>query len=462
MEALVLGTGSADGWPNPWCRCASCTAERAAGRVRGSTAVLVDGVLLIDCGPDVPRAAASAGASLAGVRTLLLTHAHPDHLAPEVLLARSWTDAATLLRVLGPASAIDACRDWVGPADPVSLEVVAAGDSVEVDGYVVRALAAAHDDGVDVLTRDALLYDVTAPDGTRLLHACDTGPLPSATLEAVRGAAFDVVLVEETFGTKADHGTGHLDLSTLPHELARLRESGAVTVASDVIAVHLSHHNPPTPELARILAAWGARVVDDLTLVVAGERGAAAVPAPAQRRLLLGGVRSGKSAEAERALAAHPRVTYVATGGLRDGDPEWAARVVAHRERRPRDWTTVETLDVATVLRDAGDDDAVLVDCLALWLAGMLDAASTWETEPGTPAHAEALGLVERGAEELVDAVRTTAARAVLVSNEVGSGVVPEHSSGRLYRDLLGRLNARVAAVCDEVDLVVAGRVVHL
>ena len=98
MEALVLGTGSADGWPNPWCRCASCTAERAAGRVRGSTAVLVDGVLLIDCGPDVPRAAASAGASLAGVRTLLLTHAHPDHLAPEVLLARSWTDAATLLR----------------------------------------------------------------------------------------------------------------------------------------------------------------------------------------------------------------------------------------------------------------------------------------------------------------------------------------------------------------------------
>lgn len=205
----MLGTGSADGWPNPWCRCASCTAEREAGRVRGSTAALVDGVLLVDCGPDVGRAADRAGASLAEVRTLLLTHAHPDHLAPEVLLARSWARADGVLRVLGPESAIHACRDWVGPNDPVRLEVVRAGDVVEADGYVVRALASAHDDGADALTRDALLYDVTAPDGRRLLHACDTGPLPPATVDALRGAALDVLLVEETFGHKVDHGTGH-------------------------------------------------------------------------------------------------------------------------------------------------------------------------------------------------------------------------------------------------------------
>jgi adenosylcobinamide kinase/adenosylcobinamide-phosphate guanylyltransferase len=460
MQVLVLGTGSADGWPNPWCRCASCGAERAAGRVRGSTAVLIDDVLLVDCGPDVPHAAERAGASLADTRTLLLTHAHPDHLAPEVLLARSWTHASAVLRVLGPASAIDACRDWIGPHDPVSLEVVAAGDVVDLDGHVVRVLASAHDDGVDDLTRDAVLYDVTAPDGKRLLHACDTGPLPEATVDAVRDAAFDVVLVEETFGLKTDHGTGHLDLETLPRELARLREVGAVTVTTDVIAVHLSHHNPPTPELSRILAAWGARVVDDLTVVVAGEQ--APLPAPPRRRLLLGGARSGKSAEAESCLAAHRSVTYVATGGSRDDDPEWAARVAAHRDRRPTSWTTVETLDVEGVLRAAGEGDAVLVDCLALWLAGMLDAARTWETEPGTPARAEALGGVARETDALVHAVRDTRARAVLVSNEVGSGVVPEHASGRLYRDLLGRLNTRVAAVCDEVDLVVAGRVVHL
>jgi adenosylcobinamide kinase/adenosylcobinamide-phosphate guanylyltransferase len=408
----------------------------------------------------VPRAADRAGASLADVRTVLLTHAHADHLAPEALLARSWTHASGALRVLGPESAIDACRDWVGPHDPVSLEVVGAGDVVDLDGHVVRVLDAAHDDGADDLTRDALLYDVTSSDGRRLLHACDTGPLPEATVEAVRGAAFDVVLVEETFGLTTDHATGHLDLATLPGELARLRSVGAVTGSTDVVAVHLSHHNPPTPELARILAPWGARVVDDLTVVVAGGRGPA--PASGRRRLLLGGARSGKSVEAERSLAAHPGVIYVATGGARDGDPEWAARVASHRARRPRSWTTVETLDVAGVLRAAGDGEAVLVDCLALWLAGTLDAARTWEAEPGTAAQAEALGGVERDTDALVDAVRTTRARAVLVSNEVGSGVVPEHASGRLYRDLLGRLNARVAAVCDEVDLVVAGRVVHL
>jgi adenosylcobinamide kinase/adenosylcobinamide-phosphate guanylyltransferase len=460
VEALLLGTGSADGWPNPWCRCASCTSERSAGRVRGSTAVLLDRVLLIDCGPDVPRAADRAGVSLADVRAVLLTHAHPDHLAPEALLARAWTTTTDELRVIGPQSAIDACRDWIGPRDPVRLEIVAAGSVVDVDGYRVRVLAAAHDDGVDVLTRDAVLYDVTALDGRRLLHACDTGPLPESTVEAVRGAAFDVALVEETFGRKHDHGTGHLDLATFPRELARLRDAGAITDTTDVVAVHLSHHNPPAPELARILSAWGARVVDDLTVVVAG--GAAAVAAPPRRRLLVGGARSGKSVEAERALAAHPRVTYVATGGTRDDDPEWASRIAAHRSRRPTSWTTVETLDVAGLLTGSHAGDAVLVDCLALWLAGSLDAARVWDSEPGTAARAESLGCVERGIDELVTAVASTRAQVLLVSNEVGSGVVPEHASGRLYRDLLGTLNARIAAVCDDVDLVVAGRTVHL
>ena len=86
----------------------------------------------------------------------------------------------------------------------------------------------------------------------------------------------------------------------------------------------------------------------------------------------------------------------------------------------------------------------------------------TWETDPGTPAYAESLAALERDVAALVAAVRATTARVVLVSNEVGSGVVPEHPSGRLYRDLLGTLNARVAAECDAVSLVVAGRVLAL
>jgi len=458
MDVLLLGTGSADGWPNPWCRCASCTWARDTGTLRSTTSALVDGVLMLDCGPDSPRQADRAGVSLADVTCLLLTHAHPDHLAPAALLSRSWAGSATTLRVLGPQSAIDACRDWVGPHDPVSLEVVEPGDVVDVDGYVVRPLAAAHDVGRDVLTLDALLYDVTAPDGSRLLHATDTGPIGPATTTAVSGAAYDVVLLEESFGTKADHGTGHLDLTTFPVQLAALREVGAIVDGTDVVAVHLSHHNPP--DLARVLEAWGARVVDDLTVLSTDEPRALA-PRP-RRQLVLGGARSGKSREAESRLLAHGDVTYLATGGERADDPEWRARVAEHRARRPVQWRTVETLDVASTLAAAGRADAVLVDCVALWLAGRLDAARTWVVDAGTPAYAESLAAVARDCDALVAAVSSTTAHVVLVSNEVGGGVVPEHASGRLYRDLLGVLNRRLALVCDDVDLVVAGRVLRL
>lgn len=457
MRVVLLGTGSADGWPNAWCTCASCTTLRRRSEVRRTTSALVDTALLLDCGPDTLHQASAAGIGLDGVRAVLVTHAHPDHLAPVALLARSWTGARAPLLVAGPRSAVDACRHWVGPDDPVTLSVLEPGDELDVEGYAVRALRAAHDDGVDPLTADALLYDVIAPDGGRLLYATDTAALHASTVETVRDAAYDVVLLEETFGDKADHGTGHLDLATFPVELERLRAVGAVTEATTVVAVHLSHHNPP--DVGRVLGAWGAHVLPDLAVLDS------ALPRPrdvARRRLVVGGARSGKSREAERSLAAEPHVTYVATGGTRDGDPEWAARVRLHRERRPAAWTTVETLDVAGVLASAGADDSVLVDCLALWLAGRLDAARTWDVAPGTPAYAETLGLVEREMDELVRALWETSARVVLVSNEVGSGVVPEHPSGRLYRDLLGTLNARVAAGCDEVSLVVAGRVLTL
>ena len=460
MEVLLLGTGSADGWPNPWCRCASCTWARDTGTLRSTTAALVDGVLLIDCGPDAPRQADRAGVSLAAVRILLLTHAHPDHLAPEALLSRSWAGSATTLRVLGPQSAIDACRDWVGPHDPVSLEVLAQGDVVDLGGYVVRPLAAAHDVGRDELTRDALLYDVTAPDGRRLLHATDTGPIGEATMAALADAAYDVVLLEESFGHRLDHGTGHLDLASFPAQVAALRAVGAVVDGTDVVAVHLRHHNPRGDELARILEPWGARVVDDLSVLSTGEP-SALVPRP-RRQLVLGGARSGKSYEAERRMLAQPSVRYVATGGERPDDPEWRTRVSAHRDRRPSSWSTVETLDVAGVLAAATVDDAVLVDCVALWLAGRLDAAHVWDSEPGRPARAESLAAVAGDCDELVAAVGATSAHVVLVSNEVGSGIVPEHESGRLYRDQLGVLNRRLAEVCDDVDLVVAGRVVRL
>ena len=174
-----------------------------------------------------------------------------------------------------------------------------------------------------------------------------------------------------------------------------------------------------------------------------------------RRVLITGGVRSGKSAYAERLLARRHGVTYLATGPVPDPhrDAEWAARIAAHRDRRPTGWTTVETTDPAAVLRAA--DGPVLLDCLGTWVTALLDELEAWHR----PAEAWQPAFDERVA-EFLRAWRE--ADVVAVTNEVGWGVVSEHASGRLFADLLGRLNQRVAAASDDVVLMVMGRPLSL
>jgi adenosylcobinamide kinase/adenosylcobinamide-phosphate guanylyltransferase len=169
--------------------------------------------------------------------------------------------------------------------------------------------------------------------------------------------------------------------------------------------------------------------------------------------LVTGGVRSGKSAHAESLLAGRT-ATYVAPGPVHD-DADWAARVAAHRARRPADWTTIETADLVAAL---ASDGPVLIDCLGTWLTRFLDDRNLWEATSAT-----GVAAVTDELDRIVTAIRCDPTRAVvIVTNEVGLGVVPEHRSGRLFRDLLGLTNQRVAAACDEVHLVVAGRILRL
>jgi adenosyl cobinamide kinase/adenosyl cobinamide phosphate guanylyltransferase len=143
-------------------------------------------------------------------------------------------------------------------------------------------------------------------------------------------------------------------------------------------------------------------------------------------------------------------VRYLATARRHVDDAEWTARIDAHRARRPRTWTTVEEPDVGALVRAGGGP--LLVDDLATWLTGVLDDAGAWDRDVDISPQVDAL----------VDAVSAAPGPVVLVSAEVGLGVVPATRAGRLFRDELGALNAALARVCDEVVLLVAGLPLHL
>src|SRR5919205_2183888 len=163
--------------------------------------------------------------------------------------------------------------------------------------------------------------------------------------------------------------------------------------------------------------------------------------------LVLGGIRSGKSAFAESLVADAPSVRYVATAAGAQDDPEWLDRIEAHQRRRPQSWSTEEVAgdpgQLAAVLTEAKPDDTLLVDDLGGWVRTLLDPAHQPNDDVATVA-------------ELADAVRACAARVVLVSPEVGMSLVPATPVGRAFADALGTVNQALAAACDRVALVVA------
>jgi adenosylcobinamide kinase/adenosylcobinamide-phosphate guanylyltransferase len=339
MKIEVLGSGGAEGWPAPGCRCASCQRARAGGGVaREPFRVLVDGVL---------------------------------------------------------------------------IEEMARG----AGGYQVRRLAGG--------------WDVTAPDGTRLL-AGRRPEVPAGT------ARYDAAL---------------LDLVGDAAQLGLLRAQGVVTGPTLVLAMFADHRVRSEGELARRCRFWAAVLPRDGDTFSVPARAAPAERRRPWRVLVLGGAGSGKSAEAELRLAAEPEVTYVATGRVDPADPEWTARIAAHQRRRPSWWRTAESTDLAGALRTA--HGAVLVDSVTTWLAAAMDDCGAWADTGGAGG---AAGRLAERTDALVAAWRQADGQVVAVSDETGLGVVPDTRAGRWFRDELGRLNQRLAAESDEFTVVVAGR----
>lgn len=164
--------------------------------------------------------------------------------------------------------------------------------------------------------------------------------------------------------------------------------------------------------------------------------------------VLIGGARSGKSALALQRASSADDVVFVATGEGRD--EEMAVRIERHRRERPGHWETVEEpLALAAVLESSDGGACLVVDCLTLWVANLVEAGRTDDE-------------IEV---EATDAARAAAARpgaTVVVTNEVGLGVVPDSPLGRRYRDVLGRVNAHFVSTADEALFVVAGRALPL
>ena len=311
--------------------------------------------------------------------------------------------------------------------------------------------------------------EVTGPEGGRLLLAAGPGQVPEP---AAGSLPYDIAL---------------LDLLASPTQLGRFRAAGLVHARTAVVALYCDHRISSEQELSRRCALWGVVPGQDGQLVaspaVARSALAAALPRP-HRTLITGGARSGKSTEAELRLAGEPAVTYLAAGpwaaaataaagaddhgtdpgGRADGqawtgpdgepDAEWAERVARHRARRPPEWRTVESLDVAGALRR--ETGALLIDGIGTWLAGVMDETGLWAGDP------RAAQIVQARIDDLIGAWRQTRALVVAVTDQVGSGLVPPYPAGRAFRDQLGWLNQRLAAE-SEVDLLaVAGRVTTL
>lgn len=174
------------------------------------------------------------------------------------------------------------------------------------------------------------------------------------------------------------------------------------------------------------------------------------------RVLVTGGVRSGKSRYAEESIDAAKPACYITPGYPADpqADPEWAARVAAHQLRRPSGWRTVETVDIATAIREASEP--ILLDCLGTWVTRLFDSWQAWD-QPREDWQAR----FDQALADLVAAIKSTP-DIVLVTNEVGWGLVSEYPAGRVFADQLGVTNTQVAMVCDEVVLLVAGRPLKL
>lgn len=285
MRLTFLGTADAWGYPDAFGTSKWDERARSLGgpSLRKHSAALVNDDLLIDLGPDVVIASMQHGVPFAGLRYVLQTHEHEDHLAPSLLLARGKDQPLPLLTFAGSPGSIArvgsliarhaVCHGSAASADmpPEAMErlrlafrPVEPFEQFELGPYRVQAVRANHD--TERIT--AMLYAIEC-EGRSLFYGTDTGEIPDATWEALRavGHRFNLVVLDHTFGVK-ERGDGHMNAAQFLEQVARMRDESLLAPGARIFATHIaSHSNPPHPELVEIAAAHGHEVAYDGLIV---------------------------------------------------------------------------------------------------------------------------------------------------------------------------------------------------
>lgn len=277
MGALTfLGTGAAQGYPDPFCVCANCERARELGgpSIRRRAAALINDDLLLDFGPDLIASSADLGVRLANVRYVLVTHFHSDHFDTSNLLIRTpeyGVADAPPLAIYGThftlaRGSTTFARDlwsWELFTPDAARELGIDYHPIEpfrpfdAGPYRVAAFPAKHDEG-------AVVWSVQL-DGWAVLYATDTKALPEETWRGLRdhGARFTVAAFDHTYGD-VDDLRDHLTAREVAVHATRLRDEGLLAEGARVFGTHISHESaPPHPELSAIAARLGYEIAYD-------------------------------------------------------------------------------------------------------------------------------------------------------------------------------------------------------
>lgn len=278
MVVTFLGTGAAEGYPNPFCRCQHCETARGLGgpSLRKRSAVLVNDDLLIDLGPDIVAAAHIHGRSLARLRFCLQTHTHGDHLDPAHFLHRSpefrTMRAPRLHFYASPVAVKRTAQIFAVNVDPADLLEPAVGKRLNLEVHQVEPLQSFTAGPYQVTSFPAnhdpaagpLLFAIQR-GGRSIFYGVDTGPLPEETWQAFRrlNLRFDVVILDHTYGG-AVGAEDHLNVQAFVQHVTRMREESLLAPGARVFAHHLAHDgNPDHPKLAEAAAKHGYEVAYD-------------------------------------------------------------------------------------------------------------------------------------------------------------------------------------------------------